>query len=164
MRPSVTSYRPRRRALRGFTLLELLIALIVAGVLAAIALPSFMAQIRASRRADAVATLSLIQQAQERWRANQPQYAAVLMTAPATDCDTEAERVANNCLGIAPVAGARYTYALSGAAATAYTITATAVAGAGQTSDSAQGTSCSTLTIAVNGATMTSSPAACFRQ
>jgi type IV pilus assembly protein PilE len=164
MPSNVNSCRLGRQASRGFTLIEVLIAVIVVGVLAAIALPSFMAQIRASRRADAVATLSLIQQAQERWRANQPQYAAVLMTTPATDCDTEAERVANNCLGIAPVAGARYTYALSGAAATAYTITATAVAGAGQTSDSAQGTPCNVLTITVAGATTTNSPAPCFRQ
>lgn len=164
MGSNVNSYRTRSTAPRGFTLIEVLIALIVIGVLSVIAFPSFMAQIRSSRRAEAIAQLSLIQQAQERWRANQPQYAAVLLTANPLDCDTEPERVTNSCLGIAAVSSARYTYTLSDAAATAYTITATATAGGGQTSDRAQGAPCSPLTIVVNGATTTNSPAACFRQ
>lgn len=147
---------------RGFTLIEVMIVVVVVAVLAAIALPSFMAQIRASRRAEAVAQLSLIQQAQERWRANQPAYASVLMTANPLDCDTEPERVTNSCLGIAAVAGARYVYALSGVSATGYTLTATPQGN--QDQDRASGVSCNPLTVTVAGGTFTSAPAACFRQ
>ncbi len=65
---------PFHRRERGFTLIELLIALIIVAVLAAIALPAFFDQIRKSRRADAISAMSQVQQAQERWRANNTEY------------------------------------------------------------------------------------------
>ena len=58
----------------GFTLIEMLIVLVVIGVLAALAWPSLQEAVHRSRRADAIAALSKIQQAQERWRANHPAY------------------------------------------------------------------------------------------
>jgi type IV pilus assembly protein PilE len=61
---------------RGFTLVEVLIAVIVLGVLLAVALPSFNSSMRKSRRADAFAALTAVQQAQERWRSLHPAYAA----------------------------------------------------------------------------------------
>jgi len=64
----------RRSAQRGWTLLEASVAAALAAILAAIAFPSFDAQIAKSRRADAIAALFRTQMAQERWRANQPRY------------------------------------------------------------------------------------------
>ena len=139
-----------------------MIVVIVIAVLATIALPSFMQQVRASRRAEAVAQLALIQQAQERWRANQPSYATTLMTANPADCDTPAEQVANSCLNIAQPSSGRYVYALSAVSATGYTLTATPQGN--QNQDRAAGVSCNPLTVTVAGGTPTNAPAACFRQ
>ncbi|MEO8299237.1 MAG: type IV pilin protein [Burkholderiales bacterium] len=75
-RGMLNAHPPRRP--HGLTLIELMIVLIVAGVLATLALPSFQAQIRKTRRADAYAAVTQIQQAQERWRSLQPTYAASL--------------------------------------------------------------------------------------
>lgn len=66
------------RRMSGFGLIELVVTLAVVGVLAAIALPSLMQQIRKTRRADAVAAVLRVQQAQERYRATQPSYAGSL--------------------------------------------------------------------------------------
>ncbi len=60
----------------GFTLVELLAAVVVLGVLLAVALPSFNNSLRKSRRSDAVSALTAVQQAQERWRSLHPAYAA----------------------------------------------------------------------------------------
>lgn len=61
--------------MRGLTLIELAVALLVAAILAAIALPSYQQQVRKSRRADAWALLSAVQQAQERHRSQNFAYA-----------------------------------------------------------------------------------------
>jgi type IV pilus assembly protein PilE len=59
---------------RGFTLIEVLITVAIAAILASIAFPSFMGSIRKSRRAEAFEFITRIQQAQERWRANHSSY------------------------------------------------------------------------------------------
>jgi type IV pilus assembly protein PilE len=63
-----------RLAIGGFTLIELMIVVVVIAVLATIALPSFLDSVRKSRRADAITELNKVAQAQERWRANNPNY------------------------------------------------------------------------------------------
>lgn len=63
----------RNRA-RGFTLIELMIAVVVVAILAAIALPSYLDSVRKSRRSEAASSLMQVQQAQERWRASNPTY------------------------------------------------------------------------------------------
>lgn len=70
--------RDRSAAAAGFGLIEVVVTLAIVGVLASIALPSLMQQIRKTRRADAVAAVLRVQQAQERHRATQPTYAASL--------------------------------------------------------------------------------------
>jgi type IV pilus assembly protein PilE len=146
----------------GFTLIELMIVVAIVAIIAAVALPNYFGSIRKSRRSEAVAMSSQIQQAQERWRANQPQYAAVLMTLNPADCDTLAEQVTNSCLNIAAVTGARYTYALSANSATGYTLTMTAAPGSSQTSDSQSGTACSVLTVQMTNGTAAPTPAVCW--
>lgn len=63
---------------RGFTLIELMIAVVIVGILAMVALPSFMDSIRKSRRSEAFNGLAAIQQAQERWRSNHSSYTTTL--------------------------------------------------------------------------------------
>lgn len=62
----------------GFSLVEILVVLVLLAVLAGIAVPGYQAQVRRARRAEAIATMLAIQQAQERWRAGHPGYAAAL--------------------------------------------------------------------------------------
>ncbi len=116
-----------RRFGSGFTIFELLIAVAVVGILTALAMPAFKAQLIKSRRADAYAALSAVQLAQERFRANQPAYAS-LLTAATTDNPPG--------LGLpASTANNFYTITLNGVSATGYTALATAVAGSSQASD-----------------------------
>jgi len=63
-----------RRASRGFTLVETLIAVGIAGVLSGIAYPSLESQVTRARRSDALASLMQAQLAQERHRANHRGY------------------------------------------------------------------------------------------
>ena len=109
------SFSSRRGA--GFTLVEIVVALAIVAILSAIALPQFFESMRKSRRAEGIAALTAIQQAQERWRAN---------TASYTD-DLDALRVG------AQTASGYYTLAISGNTASGYTATATAAGS--QTSD-----------------------------
>ncbi len=69
-----TSRRRAGRAL-GFTTIELMIGLVLLAILAALALPSYQQHLRRLRRSEALTAVALIQQAQERRRAEQPTYA-----------------------------------------------------------------------------------------
>ena len=62
----------------GFSLIELMIVIAVVGLLAMVALPSFMDSIRKGRRSEGIAAIAAIQQAQERWRASNPAYTTAL--------------------------------------------------------------------------------------
>ncbi len=73
-----TSPMGRKRTARGFTLIELIIAMVIGAILVALALPSFMGSLRKSRRSEAMAALTAMQQEQERWRSNNQTYTATL--------------------------------------------------------------------------------------
>ncbi|MCB9615400.1 MAG: prepilin-type N-terminal cleavage/methylation domain-containing protein [Sandaracinus sp.] len=73
-----------RRAESGFTLMELMIVVVIVGVLAAIAIPSFTAYVHRSRTTEATSFLAEIKQRQESYRAEFNQYANVATPNPAT--------------------------------------------------------------------------------
>lgn len=116
-----------RRACRGFTLVELMIVVVIMGVLLAVAYPSYLDSVRKGRRAEGIAALTTVQQAQERFRANNRTYGN--LNAPA-DADTLLNVKATS-------ANDRYNLAVTGNSETGYTVTATA-AGA-QAADTACG-------------------------
>jgi len=60
---------------RGFTLIDVTVALAVAGILASVALPSYQSQIARARRGAAIAALTQVQAAQEQFRALHGSYA-----------------------------------------------------------------------------------------
>jgi type IV pilus assembly protein PilE len=67
---------------RGFTLLELLICMVIAGLLATIALPSWRGLVLRVHRSDATAALYALAAAQERYRLVHGRYADAAAPAP----------------------------------------------------------------------------------
>ena len=88
-------------ASRGFTLVELMIGVAVAGVLSSVALPSFEGQIQKSRRTEVLVATMDVQAAQERFRTKGVSYGSLaaigiaartptgyyLLQVPAADAD-----------------------------------------------------------------------------
>jgi len=145
------------KKMHGFTLIEMMVVVAIVGILSSVAYPSFMSQIRKSRRSDAAVATSEILQAQERWRANNQNYVtttSLLTTTPP------------NGLGLISLttSGGYYLLSVSTNSATGcttggcYTTTATAVSGKSQASD----TGCTTLTVNVTNGNATKLPDACW--
>lgn len=74
----VTGDSQRAAAERGFSLIELMIALVVVSVLVSIALPAYQDSIRKSRRADAQGILLDIAQREQQWFIDNRRFAASL--------------------------------------------------------------------------------------
>lgn len=64
----------RTKTSRGFTLIETMIAVSIAGVLSSIAYPSLEGQVLRARRSDGLVAMMQVQLAQERYRANNRSY------------------------------------------------------------------------------------------
>ena len=62
----------------GFTLIELMIATSVSGVLASVAYPSFSGALHKVHRTEALVAVIQLQQAQERWRSGNSQYGSLV--------------------------------------------------------------------------------------
>ena len=108
----------------GFSLIELMIVIVIVGVLAAIAYPAFIDSIRKGRRAEAFAALTAVQQAQERWRANNSSYSSDLTSAPPSGLGQNAS-----------TPNSYYTISLANSGSATYEAIATAVSGSTQAND-----------------------------
>ncbi len=133
--------RIARRRTAGFSLIELLVATSVSGVLASVAYPSFTGSLQKTRRSEALVALMEVQQVEERFRSNGSRYGSL-------------EEIGLS----AAVPGGRYELVVESPTATGYV--ASAVARATQASDSA----CRYMAVSVEGGGWTlrsgSSPAA----
>lgn len=69
-----------RSRYRGFSLIELMVAVAIVGIIAAIAYPTYTKQMQRGRRADAIAAMTAVMQAQERYRSSYSSYAATMST------------------------------------------------------------------------------------
>jgi len=74
--PRSRSARRLRRSV-GFTLIETMVTIAIAGVLSSVAYPSLEGQVMRARRSDALVALLQAQLAQERFRANNANYGSL---------------------------------------------------------------------------------------
>jgi type IV pilus assembly protein PilE len=105
----------------GFSLLELIMALMVFSIVSVIAVPAYQQQLYKSRRSDAQASLISLQLAQEQYRANCLQYATTL--ASNSNCNSDGHYTLS-----ASAISLNHYYQLSiqSATSTSYILTATA--------------------------------------
>ena len=129
----------------GFTLIELMIVVAIVGVLAAVAYPSYTEQVKKSRRSDAIAEISKVQQAQERWRSNNSSYSGDVSSSGTGLKLTTGSTTATSY----NLPSGYYSLAISGASGAGYTLTATAMGA--QIND----TKCATLTATMAGGNVT---------
>ena len=115
---------------RGFTLIELIIALAVVAIIAAIAVPAYQESVRQSRRADAkVALLDLSSRLELYYAENNTYATATIASGNPTDV-----------LDSADSPDGYYTLSFSAQSANAYTIQAAPKPGRSQAGDSRCGT------------------------
>jgi type IV pilus assembly protein PilE len=132
-----TSRRIAIRRSAGFSLVELLVATSISGVLASVAYPSFTGSLQKARRSEALVALMQVQQVEERFRSNGSRYGSI------------------DEIGVATaVAGGHYALNVESADATGYV--ASAVAVSTQAADAA----CRYMKVSVDAGTSTLSSGA----
>jgi len=134
-----------RRPQRGFTLIELMITVVIIGILAAIAIPSYTRYVTQSRRASAEAYLLQVAQWQEKWRTSNISYGDSTVFISANGAPALPAELTSyyNAVSLGTPTGTAYTLSLS-------------AKGTQATNDSA----CSPLTLDQNG---TKGPSGCWK-
>jgi type IV pilus assembly protein PilE len=97
------------RQARGFSLIEILVAVAIVGILTAIAIPAYGSYVLRTRLTEAFAGLAGVQPNAEQYWANQRTFVGL-------DTETPSRM---------PPTSSNFTYALSNASASSYTVTAT---------------------------------------
>ena len=119
----------------GFSLIELLVAILIVSILSALAYPSYLGQLRKSRRAEATTELVSLAQLQERFYARFRTYSSVV-AAPGP-CAGQACGLGQS----SNLSESEYYVLAANGNATSYTLTATA------NGPQIEDTGCRTLTI-----------------
>jgi len=99
----MSSHKPNTARERGFTLIELMIVVVIAGILGAVAIPAYTNYVLRARLADAYSGLGTVQTAAEEYWSNNRTY------------------VGFNRL---PATSANFSYSLTSATPSAYVVTA----------------------------------------
>ena len=132
---------------KGFTLIELIVAVAIVGILAAIAIPSYQDSVRKSRRSDAKGALMGLANAMERYFTATSSYLGAAGTT-ATPANTGAPRI---YAPKSPVDGGGpkyYNLTINAATASTYTLYAAPITTAASGDSTAQASDkCGTLTL-----------------
>ena len=133
----------------GFTLIELMIAVVIVGILASIAIPSYQESVRKGRRGDAKAELARLAQGEHKYRLSNTTYANSANLAVALDPTA-------NPAPSSLTASTYYTFAVASNTGSVFTITATPKSTGGQDDDV-----CATLTFNQDAVISSSASSAC---
>lgn len=135
----------------GFTLIELMIVVVIVGILAAVAYPSYLNIIRKSHRSDGIALLQAAQLGQEKFRINSATYADT--------GDLSNNAFARVCVfsgGSCLSQNGYYSLTSTDNDASGYTLTATALG------DQANDTDCPTISLTQSATDITYTPSTCW--
>ena len=128
----------------GFNLVELMIAVAIIGIITSIAVVSYRDNFLEANRSEGIKTLLAMQLEEEKHRSDNITYGTI----------------AEVWGGATTTENGLYTLSISNLSATSYTLTA--IAQGEQLGDAQDGTSCTTLSLAVNAGNETKSPAVCW--
>ena len=126
------AFPPRRRAQGGFTLIELMIAVAIVGILLRLAYPAYTASVKKSRRADAKTALLDVAQREERYLATANVYT---VSAPQLGYAAGTTITAAAPMSVLSGSKAYYELAVSMPTSTQFIVTASPIAGGAQTQD-----------------------------